>query len=456
MSLRLALERAAGGVGGFSLDGIEDAAPPSNSSLAASRGRVVLWPLANTVGAARTLIRALTEGVVPVVIPATWPRGKLDAVRAMYPRFGLFDSGALDLPDDAVTTDPRIALALLTSGSTGTPKVIATSLENLDHGLAAIHEAQGLGSVAGTGVLLPLAYSYALVNQVLWAVRFERRLTLTAGMAMPADALRHLREAGAEMVCLVGHQARLLQRYRFGAGDALPAVSVLNFAGAPFPASCVPALRVLFPRATMFNNYGCAEAMPRLTIARRNDEPADTSWVGPAIRTIELRIAGDEPIGPITFRGPSASLGLLGADGELLSHPEWISSGDQGRLGNGGLHVLGRHDQVVKVFGERVSLVEIEDALRAAGAEEAAAWVNSDDDTKGDVIEAVIGGAAPPSPDAIAGALASRLPRNLWPKDARYTHEWPTLDNGKADRQRLKAMFVSGTLQPVWPRPRAG
>lgn len=455
MSLESALERAATGMSGFALDGASGVAPLAGRGFAAGRGRMVLWPLANTERAARTLIRALADGVVPVVISSTWPRARLDAIRALYPRFGLFDREEINLPVDAATTDSRVGLALLTSGSTGAPKIIATSLEKLDCGLAAIHAAQRLAGVTSTGVVLPLAYSYAFVNQFLWAVRFERRLVLTAGLAMPADALRQLREASAQMVCLVGHQARLLQRYRFGAQDALPAVTVLNFAGAPFPVSCIPGLRILFPNATLFNNYGCSEAMPRLTVARMEETSEDSTRVGRAIDGVELRIAGADPVGPITFRGRSASLGVLEEDGQLIPHPDWIPSGDLGRLENEELHVLGRHDQVVKVFGERISLFEIEDALLAAGAEEAMAWVGVDGNG-GDAIQCVIGGDAPPPPDALATAFAARLPRNLWPKDVRYAAEWPRLDNNKTDRLRLRAMFVGGALVPVWPRRRGG
>lgn len=452
MSLRDAIALAAQGEGRFRL---EDTPPIPASEVervcAAARGCVVLWPLGNSADAVRWLIAALHAGVVPVVVPGTWPRGRLDAVRAAWPHFGFLDRGALELPRQPATTDPRVGLALLTSGSTGAPKVIATSLDNLDRGVIAIHAAQGLEAVDTTGVLLPLAYSYALVNQVLWAVRFGRRLTLTPGLAMPGDALRLLRETRAGMVCLVAHQARVLLRYGFDAAAALPDVGVLNFAGAPFPVSSIARLRALFPHAVLVNNYGCAEAMPRLTVGRVGDEATDSTWAGRPIDGIELRIAGDEPVGPITFRGPSTSLGVLDNDGALVPHPEWIPSGDLGRLEEGHLHVAGRHDQVVKVFGERISVVEIEDALRVTGAVEAMVWVGRD--AQGDdMVRAVVTGAESPPIEALEAAFVARLPRNLWPREVCYAPSWPLLANEKTDAPRLKAMCDAGDLLRIWPR----
>lgn len=450
-TLERAIARAAAGEGTFALHSEGSATQPAPHSFAAARGVPVLWPLANTPTSVWSLLRALADGVVPLVVPSTWPQARIASLRERYPRFGVLAKGAIVLPAHPARADAGVALALLTSGSTGEPRILATSVERLDRGLEAIHHAQALDDVACTAALLPLAYSYALVNQLLWAVRFERRLVLTAGLAMPADALRQVRAASADMLCLVAHQARLLERYGFGADDSLPSVRVVNFAGAPFPTSSVVFLRTLFPNAVLLNNYGCAEAMPRLTVGRVGDANASGAWVGAPIRDIELRIDGDERAGPILFRGPSSSLGTLAGDGTLQAHPEWIASGDLGRLEADGLHVLGRHDQVVKIFGERLSLVEVEHALHAAGAREAFAWLGEDARGEG-AVQAVAGGALPPDADAVQRAFAAQLPRNLWPQEVRYAADWPTLANGKTDRQQLKALTASGALPAIWTR----
>lgn len=446
-SLRDALE----GRGGFTLVAPRGPAPePPGRTFAEHRGLVVLWPLSNEPRDVWALFRALADGVVPVIMPAEWPAGKLERTRERYAGFGFYAGGAIVPPESPVSADPRVALALLTSGSTGEPKVVATSLENLTHGIDAIHRSQGLADIGSTGVLLPLAYSYALVNQLLWAVRFGRRLVLTVGLKMPSDAFRQLREAEAEMLCLVAHQVRLLLRYRFGATQALAAVKVANFAGAPFPVRSYDGIRTLFPAATLYNNYGCTEAMPRLTAVRVESTSHEVSCVGRPIGDIGLRIAGDGDVGPITFRGSSASLGTLAEDGSLVPHPDWIPSGDQGRLVDGVLHVFGRHDQVIKVFGERYSLIEIEEAVLSPGVEHAMAWLDTDE--KGDDrVQVVAGGEAAPNPQALGEAFYARLPRPVWPRRVFWAAAWPLLPNGKTDRQQLKELAASGRLLPIWP-----
>lgn len=450
-ALETSIAHALAGDGGFALHVDGNATQPPRADFSAARSVPVLWPLANTADGVWSLLRALGDGVVPVIVPSTWPRARITSLRERFARFGVFEHGAITLPAEPAHVSPAVALALLTSGSTGEPRVLAASFEGLGHGLAAIHAAQGLEQITGTAALLPLAYSYALVNQLLWTVRFERRLTLTAGLAMPADAVTQVRDAGADMLCLVAHQARLLERYGFGGDDALPAVRVVNFAGAPFPASSVPFLQQLFPNARLLNNYGCAEAMPRLTVAHMRDANAEPGWVGTPIGDIELRVDGDEPVGAIQFRGSSASLGTLDEAGQLHAHPEWIPSGDLGRLDAHGLNVLGRHDQVVKIFGERMSLVEVERALLAAGAHEAFAWLGEDARGEG-VVQAIVGGAPAPTLDAVQRAFAARLPRNLWPGEVLHVGEWPVLANGKTDRQALKAFAAGGALARVWSR----
>ena len=451
MTLASSIARALAGEGGFALRADGADARATSADFSAARAVPVLWPLANTPDGVFALLRALADGVVPIIVPSTWPRARIAALRERYVRFGVFESGAIALPPDPAHVAAPVALALLTSGSTGEPRVLAASLEGLDRGIVAIHASQGLDDMTGTAALLPLAYSFALVNQLLWSVRYERRLVLTAGLAMPADALRQVRDAGADMLCLVAHQARLLARYGFGADDALPLVRVVNFAGSPFPTSSFDFLRLLFPNAALLNNYGCAEAMPRLAVRHVTEPQTDGAWVGPAIPGIELRIDGDDPVGPILFRGPSASLGTLGADGALTDHPTWIPSGDLGRLAADGLHVLGRHDQVVKIFGERVSLVEVERALLSAGAHEAFAWLGVD--ARGEsTVNAIVGGVPAPAADAVQRAFAAQLARNLWPQEVWHIAEWPTLANGKADQVQLKTLAASVALHRVWSR----
>ena len=62
-----------------------------------------------------------------------------------------------------------------------------------------------------TVVALPLTYSFAFVNQWLWARQLGRRLVPTPGLAAPAELGRALDGCRDAMLCLVGAQVPLLE-----------------------------------------------------------------------------------------------------------------------------------------------------------------------------------------------------------------------------------------------------
>ncbi|RIK91830.1 MAG: hypothetical protein DCC73_14775 [Proteobacteria bacterium] len=442
MTLRDAIAKAALGQGGFRLDGVTLDAAAKMRAFAPYAGQAALWPLANTQQGVTDFLAAVAAGARPVVISPALPPAKLAGLRATYARFAYYAEGRL-VGGDGAAADQRLFLALMTSGSTGEPKLVAIDEANLAAGIATIHDAQGLAGVRSAGVALPLAYSYALVNQLLWAALYEREIYLSGGALNALLALERFRESSVEMLCLVAPWLRFAIGLGLEQVPPLPAVKVVNFAGAPFPISDLAVLRRLFPNARLYNNYGCAEAMPRLTVREVVSEQDPVTLVGRPLPTLHVRLDG-ETSGPILFQGASASLGTLDANGRIIDHGAWIAAGDVGEWRGDQLHVLGRHDQVIKVGGERLSLMEIERALLAAGAREAAAWQND-----GRVI-AAIAVKTPLERNNLTAAFRTHLPRNAWPAVVYGVADWPLLATGKTDRRRLQELARAGDLDVVF------
>lgn len=444
-----AIARALAGCGGFSLVAANGAVPVPRRAFAARRRGLVLWPLANTAQALWQLLHAVDAGIVPVLLPGDTPAGRLELLRQRYRGFGIWHDQTIDWPAAPAPCPPGVALGLLTSGSTGEPKVIATAGDRLLAGIRAIHAAQDLDAAPSTAVVLPLAYSFALVNQALWAVVMERELHFPGALTDPAGVVDRLQQRKTAMLCLVAHQARLFARLGATGEAALADVSRVNFAGAPFPVAELPALRRCFPAARFFNNYGCAEAMPRLTCREVLPGDGDATRVGAPIGDIRLRLR-DGNAGPaVEFNGSSTALGTLADDGRLVPFAEWIASGDLGQLENGELRLLGRHDQVVKIGGERYSLVPVETACTAWGASNALAWI----ETSGprEAVALLVNCPEPPPLKTLIPWLRSRLPRPLLPHAIYWTPEWRHSANGKSDRAALKTAAQSGALPRLWP-----
>jgi len=447
MPLRQSVIAANDRRGAFRLSGF-----PSSSSTTDWTGRerrYVLWKLHNDPGCIADLISALAVGVVPILIPERANPQKIENLRRKLPRFDFFDGQELHTVQNPAVADDRPFLCILTSGSTGEPKILVADQMALTAGVTAIHGAQDLDSVASTGVVLPLGYSFALVNQLLWALLYERQVVLLPGFRDPAGTIAQMMQDSIEMICLVGEQVRIWESLRFDEAFSVTCVKVVNCAGGRFPIASFPFLRRLFPEAKLYNNYGCTEAMPRLTVTEVDHAGVPLSYVGKPIRGVALRVAGTEAIGPIEFNAPSASYGVLKPDGTISLHGEWIATGDHGRLDGSDLYVFGRNDQVVKLGGERVSLLELEESLLGTTNSHAAAWANREE--AGDSVVAVISGAAMPSPRDVTALLRDRLPRPMWPRTIYWAELWPTLPNGKTDRRELKELAENGSLKQVFP-----
>lgn len=420
-------------------------AKPQRRSFLEHRGRLVLWPLENTSDSIYALLDALADGVVPVIVP-NLPSRKLESVKRRFADIGSYSGGGIEATASTPKAPADVWIAMMTSGSTGEPKIIATTAMRLTCGVRAIHRAQKLDDCGSTYAVLPLAYSFAFVNQLMWSVLFGRQLFVSMGMLSPAHLFNAIRETGASMLCFVANQYRELCRVGLDTIAPMKGVQVVNFAGAPFPTELLPQLKELFPAARFYNNYGCTEAMPRISVAEVRDEAASAAKVGVPLEGLEVRVTGGDT-GAIQFRGDSAALGTLRDDLTLELFDEWIESGDSGKISEGNiLHVLGRNDQIVKIGGERVSLAEIEQTLIEFGAGQAIAWQFPDREYASAAVMAVDDG----SLSKLRSFLRNSLVRAAWPRELYRVTEWPRLANGKTDRLRIQKQATESALERLW------
>ena len=332
----------------------------------------------------------------------------------------------------------RDHFALLSSGSTGEPKLVIGSRQRSLALARLLHEAQDSAPARAAVGLLPLTYSYAFVNQWLWAKAMAREFVPTLGFAR-ADALAAaLAETPGSLVCLVAAHVPLFTRH--WANQVFPGVVRVHFAGGRFPQGELPAVRALFPNAAVFNNYGCIEAMPRLTL-RRAEEADSASDIGRPLPGVTLSADTE---GRLRFRSPYGAVGFVDESGFHAIAPEdWVSTGDlahgdaQGRW-----HLDGRIGEVFKRYGERISLPQLLDTVRASWPGDAAFYRATD--SLGEAGHVLV--VAPhPSPDALRAILA-RLrrdhPRAHWPLRVESAETMPLLSNGKPDLAALPTIHA--------------
>lgn len=392
------------------------------------------WQLVgdDDLGAASTSGSADGLAGGPEVLSAAW---RDEASVLLSPaRRGVTETWLREALDRLPAALARDHVALLTSGSTGAPRLVVGEKARAERLAAVIHDRQALGDVARTVTLLPLTYSYAFVNQWVWSHVHGRALVTSPGLADVASTRALLREGPDTMVCLVGPLFSLLARHVEGT-EALESVTRVNFAGGPFPWHEREALARVFPRARVFNNYGCAEAMPRLTITPMEAlrRPGD---LGEPLPGVELRV--DER-SELRFRSIYGAIGMV-EDGVWREVPpdEWLATQDLASAdGDGRFTLLGRRSEVYKRFGEKVSVAQQLEAVREVWPGQAAAMMERD--PAGEPAHVLV--LAPePSDDEVRAVLKvfrTRFPRAHWPLRVDSIDALPLLASGKPDLRAL-------------------
>ncbi|MEM8731940.1 MAG: AMP-binding protein, partial [Pseudomonadota bacterium] len=253
----------------------------------------------------------------------------------------------------------RDHVLLTTSGSTGAPQLLVASRARAEAMADAIAQRQDVTRSHTAIVTLPLSYCFSFVNQWVLARRLGIKVVL-AGFSDPVDLARVWSDTDRGMLCLVAAQVPLLAAM----GQAqFPKIETVAFAGSPFPWGQAAVLAQRFPEARFFDNYGCAEAMPRLTVREVTaevfaGEVPRPGRLGPPLPGITLGTSKDAEL---MFQSPYAALGAATPDGyEAFSTDAWIGTGDSASCDAAGQWWLGgRLAEVFKRHGEKVSLLRL-------------------------------------------------------------------------------------------------
>lgn len=331
---------------------------------------------------------------------------------------------------------------LLTSGSTGTPKLIVGKRERAEALVRVLHRLQDLEGVEETLVTLPLTYSYAFVNQWLWSHVFRRRLMLTRGLAEPDHLRERLAAASRTMLCLVGAQVPLLLQHF--ARESFPGVIRLNFAGGRFPQEQLPALARLFPEAQVFNNYGCAEALPRLTV-RKAQDAGEARILGSPIDGVELATDTDSNL---RFRSPYGAVGIVESGAfRPVADGDWTATGDLGeRRADGGWQLLGRASEVFKRYGEKLSLTAIATTISAAWPGQCCFYRETDPRGEDGYVLVLSPIADDDVLRAVLHAFRAGHTRPHWPLRIETVAAMPLMSNGKIDAKALESLKAKTVL----------
>lgn len=269
-----------------------------------------------------------------------------------------------------------LALLLTTSGSTGSPRLVRQSYKNLIENTKSIVEFLKLDSTEKAITTLPMNYNYgmSIINTHLWV---GASIILSNKSIMQKEFWQQVRELKATSFGGVPYTYEMLDRLRFFRMD-LPNLRYLTQAGGKI----LPALHEKFAKWAQENGkkffvmYGATEATARMGYLPAAKCLEKCGSMGVAIPGGKFSLINEngeeikecETIGELVYEGENVALGYAQCGEDLGKEDEFkgkIKTGDMAKFDSEGyFYIVGRKKRFLKIYGNRVSLDEVERLIK--------------------------------------------------------------------------------------------
>ena len=404
----------------------------TESAYACAVGLLALWQTGSIAVMAPNLeagsLRELADGARGLLADRDLPNIGLESL-------GLFGHPSASLRKWRKLDSTRIALELCTSGSTGARKVVPKTLLQLEAEIEALErefgsacrDARAIGTVS-------FQHIYGLLFRVLWPL-CAGRVFCDASIVDPADIERHMEHGGrAVLISSPAHLKRLPE--------------LLDLAR--LRANCVE----------VFSSGGALDAATAVCFEQRLgfaplEVLGSTETGGIATRRQSAASSGDWT----AFPGVQVEArdGLLHVHSAPAGTSGGVTTGDACKIvGTGRFQLHGRADRIVKLFDERVSLVELESRLCAHSLVNSAAALtlerNSTPRIAAVIVLTGVGEALlrEQGKASLIAALQAHL-RDFFratalPRAWRFVERLPEDAQGKTSVQSLAALFAEDSL----------
>lgn len=358
-----------------------------------------------------------------------------------------------------VVAENRRAMILYTSGTTSKPKGVVTTHANIAAQIAALTEAWEWTKDDHILHALPLHHTHGIINvlscalwsgatcemllkfhaKTVWRRFIERPLTLF--MAVPTIYAR-----------LIDHWENSPPAQQRAMSAACQKMRLMVSGSAALPVSVLEKWRQISGH-TLLERYGMTEIGMALSNPYRGERRA--GHVGQPLPGVTVRLTdenGDEisavgVTGEIQVKGPNVFL-------EYWQKPEatqtsfrdgWFLTGDMAVMEDGSYRIIGRSSvDIIKTGGEKVSALEIEEALRAHPAIKECAVVGVPDAQWGECVSAAV--VLRPGQSLTIEELRpwakARLAGYKTPRRLKIVEQLPRNVMGKVTKPAVKKLFA--------------
>ena len=348
---------------------------------------------------------------------------------------------------EGVQPHPDLAVLLPTSGSTGNPKLVRLSRQAILSNADAIAQVLHIDSDEVAPTCLPLHYSYGLSVLNSHLVR-DATIVIEPSGVLGRGFWDAVNTYGVTSLSGVPYHYEMLRRLKFDPAK-YPTLRTLTQAGGKLRDDLIAEFndKMLAVGGRMYVMYGQTEAAPRMTTVPAERLAEKLGSAGPALPGGKFAVRRDDGsetthpkiVGEVVYRGPNVMLGYADDESGLAKGDEYagvLATGDLGYLDEEGyLFITGRLKRIGKVFGNRVSLDDLEQAARAAavGIDVVAAV------PAGDKVVLFAEGVDKAICKDASRALSERLHLHASGFDVRPIDTVPLLASGKIDYRSLEA-----------------
>ncbi|MDR2888347.1 MAG: AMP-binding protein [Lachnospiraceae bacterium] len=269
-----------------------------------------------------------------------------------------------------------LALLLTTSGSTGSAKYVRLSYRNLHHNAEAIAQCLEIKADDRPITILPMNYTYGLsiINSHLLV---GATLLLTSKKIIQREFWDFFIEKGATTISGTPYTYQML--YKLGLLTMqLPSLKSMTQSGGKLPET-LQKIMAEFAHNTgrrLHIMYGQTEATARIACLPHQVATIKSGSIGVSIPGGRMALCDEEgkeittaeTVGEIVCFGPSISMGYASDRFDLAKGDERegvLYTGDMGkRDADGFYYIVGRKSRIIKMFGNRFSMDEIEAIIK--------------------------------------------------------------------------------------------
>lgn len=414
------------------------------SALAPQGRKLILLQADNDLYTLVIYLAALQASHVLMLVESKLSQDKLEQLIESYqPNLLITGQSIQCLSEKPIIMAEELALLLSTSGSTGSPKQVALSQQNLQANADSICAYLPIKSTGKTITSLPFAYSYGLsvINSHLNA---GACIVLNQAPVTAREFWQCFEQEQITSIAGVPHSWQMLLRLGITKKN-WPHLSYITQAGGKLDTDTAKQL-VDYAQAhniLFYIMYGQTEATARMAYLSPEKVVTKADSIGQAIPGGKLALKSTDggwidkanAEGELYYQGQNVMLGYAETQANLAEFKplEWLATGDLAHRDNDGdFKITGRSKRIIKPFGQRVNLDEVEQKLSTRGYQ--ALCVGNDSQLQVAIVDCE-------NTDALKTELSQWLQLHPSAITVMQVDKVPVNANGKRDYQQLAQML---------------